>query len=124
MGNKQVLALDHILADPSDQSNIKKLFKKYDKNKNGVIDRDEFETFLKEVTDLVQDQFDKNPDIINIDPTTISKEKLEAIMKRKEIAESLSTFESYDTNKDNQISFEEFVAHIQKLAKEQAKLNQ
>jgi hypothetical protein len=31
MGNKQALALDTILADPNDQSNIKKLFKKYDK---------------------------------------------------------------------------------------------
>jgi hypothetical protein len=89
-----------------------------------LIDREEFESFLAEVTNLVQDQFDKNPDIINLDPSTISKEKFNELMKRKEIAESLSNFDHYDTNKDNQISLEEFVIHIQKLAQEQAKLGQ
>lgn len=116
MGNKPSIALQTILENPDNDTNFKTVFKKYDLDKNSYIDRQEFDNFLKEVMNMVQEEFNKHPDMLK-DPSSLSKELVEELMKKKEIASKLSDFDLYDTNKDGKISFEEFKHTIIEISK-------
>lgn len=116
MGNKQSVALQNILENPENENNFKTVFKKYDLDKNNFIDKKEFEEFLKEVMNMVQDEFNKHPDMLK-DPSSLSKEMVEDLMKKKEVASKLSDFDLYDTNKDGKISFEEFKHTLLEISK-------
>jgi Ras GTPase-activating-like protein IQGAP2/3 len=110
VGSKYALALNTLLGGPEYEVNIKRLFKRFDTNGDSLINKEEFKSFVQAVKDLVEDE-----------PAILSREKYEEYTKRKEIAQSLLSFESYDTNQDNKISLPEFKEHIQKLASQQPK---
>lgn len=117
MGNKQQIALENILDDTQNDQNMKTVFKKYDKDGNKFIDKAEFQEFLKEIMSMIQSEFDKHPDMLK-DPSSMSKERIEDLMKKKDIATKLSDFDNYDDNKDGKISYDEFKTTITRIAKQ------
>ena len=73
-----------------DQSKVKDLFQKYDKNRNGVLDKDEF---IKVLIDILTELGEDLP-----------------IKKHLEVAEE--GFDRFDLNKDGKIEFNEFLNFI------------
>ena len=73
-----------------DQSKVKDLFQKYDKNRNGVLDKDEF---IKVLIDILTELGEDLP-----------------LKKHLEVAEE--GFERFDLNKDGKIEFNEFLNFI------------
>ena len=71
---------------PEDYAEYVKLFKEFDKNSNAVIEKDEFKDLLKE-----------------LGITDLSKKDIKAL------------FKDIDLNKDNVISFYEFLLIMKKL---------
>ena len=73
-----------------DQSKVKDLFEKYDKNRNGVLDKNEFIRILIDIlTELGEDL---------------------PVKKHLEVAEE--GFDRFDLNKDGKIEFKEFLDFI------------
>jgi hypothetical protein len=78
---------------PTKEKYLIQLFDKYDNNKNGFIDRDEFRELMLELV------------------TSLTKEDIEEDL-RVEMILDISNFQNYDENNDGQISKEEFVQHL------------
>jgi hypothetical protein len=66
---------------------------------------------------MIQNEFDNNPDMLK-DPSSMTKERLEDLMKKRDLATKLSNFDSYDGNHDGNISYPEFKDTLVSLSKD------
>ena len=80
----------------SEEAKIKALFERYDENKNGVLDREEFFVVFKQILSEMGENF---PD-----------------KKNDEVAEE--GMNNFDTNKNGTIEYSEFVELIHFLIEE------
>lgn len=80
----------------SDEEKMRKLFDRYDENKNGVIDRSEFKTMFREILSEMGEHY----------PEKRNDQVVQEAM------------ENFDTNKNGTIEFSEFVEVMEFLIHE------
>jgi Ca2+-binding EF-hand superfamily protein len=75
--------------NPDQIAQARQAFDKFDTDKDGYIDKDEFRNFFRKIKDL-------------FDPSG-SKEEFEKVL-----SEQYAKFDNYETDKDGKINFDEF----------------
>ena len=131
MGNT-LKEFEQAFAEPNDYATLLSLFNKYDSNKNGTLDSDEFEGFKKDLVSFIeknsmgmkrykeiQEAKKKMEETIEnlSEDVELSKKILEQIMdSEKKMLENLRNlkFTDLDVNNDKEITYREFAFGLSK----------